>query len=265
MAEYGKLGILGFFLDRCFFLGRKPAAGEVISWWSDSEVIEVSKNVIAWLGGGNSDVLNFHRRKFGEKMKPFWRQAYFWKGLGWFNHQLVWEAGKKCSLFTFWKGVFKKGVHVLWGSELRKFFFGRDLAYHLEFVFFWGVASSHQNKRCNFQLMPVLFLEHVELELVFNGNESTRAGSYIRRCFNRVESWGFPLTVLWLAKHWSFKDWKQNSFGICLQSDTSLEIQRFPKASTFVWIYRYMQRCNPRYMQRCNPKKLLLLSFVMKP
>ena len=56
--------------------------------------------------------------------------SIFLKGVGLVQPptSLVWEAGKKCSLFIFWKGVFKKGVDVLWGSELRKFcFFGRDL------------------------------------------------------------------------------------------------------------------------------------------
>lgn len=102
--------------------------------------------------------LNFHRRKLGEKMKPFWRQAYFWKGLGW-NHQLglFGKPGRNVHFLTFGKGFSKRGLMfggaVNWGS----FFFWKRPSLSLR-VYFWGGGCQFPSKkRCNFQLMPVLF------------------------------------------------------------------------------------------------------------
>lgn len=78
------------FFSVCFWSCPK----ESWKWCSDSEVIEVSKNVYSFtIGGGNSDVFFciFTAEKLGEdEMNPFWRTSIClkWVGLGW-NHQAV--------------------------------------------------------------------------------------------------------------------------------------------------------------------------------
>lgn len=72
------------FFKVCFWSCPK----ESWKWCSDSEVLEVSKNVYSFtIGGGNSDgwFFYFHRRKNWGKMRwtHFDGQAYVWNGLVW--------------------------------------------------------------------------------------------------------------------------------------------------------------------------------------
>lgn len=144
------LGILGFFLDRCFFFWEKAGSRRgdlMVIRFRGYRSFKKCHSLTRWWQ--LRCFLNFHRRKFGEKMKPFWRQAYFWKGWGWFNHQLVLfgKPGRNVHFLFFGKGFSKRGLMfcgaVNWGS-----FVFLEETYSPLRVYFWGVvASSHPQKK----------------------------------------------------------------------------------------------------------------------
>lgn len=62
--------------------------------------------------------------------------SIFLKGVGLVQPPTCLGSREEMFTFYFWKGVFKKGVDVLWGSS-GSFVFLEETYSHLEFIF-WG-------------------------------------------------------------------------------------------------------------------------------